>query len=142
MKRWWRAAGEGTLSRSIAMLANVNAKRINMKLCVRAGHQHEALSWSAKAIYLSGGGPSGGGLGAGGGLQEKARSAEASADDWMVKHSIMQLCARQAHASQVCIRSGRAAYLSGGGLSGGGLDVGGGLSGGGLEAGGGLQKTA
>ena len=54
----------------------------------------------------------------------------------------MQLCAREGHASQVCIWSGRKAYLPGGGLSGGRLDVGGGLSGGGLEAVGGLQKTA
>ena len=40
------------------------------------------------------------------------------------------------------IRSGKAAYLSGGGLSGGGLDVGGGLSGGGVKTGGGLQVNA
>ena len=39
-------------------------------------------------------------------------------------------------------RSGKAADLSGGGLSGGGFDVGEGLSGGGLKAGGGLQVKA
>ena len=33
----------------------------------------------------------------------------------------MKLCVRQRHASQICVLSGRAAYLLGGGLSGGGL---------------------
>ena len=47
------------------------------------GHAHEALSWCGRAAYLSGGrlyggGLSEGGLRAGGGLQVKARSAEAS----------------------------------------------------------------
>ena len=42
----------------------------------------------------------------------------------------------------MCVWSGSAACLSGGGLSRGGLEVGGGLSGGGLKAGGGLQVKA
>ena len=54
----------------------------------------------------------------------------------------MELCARQGHWSEVRIRYGRAAHLSGGGESGGGLEAGGGLAGGGLEDGGGLQMKA
>ena len=50
-----------------------------IELCVREGHAHVADICHGKAIYLSGGGVSGGGLKTGGGLQVKAQSAEASA---------------------------------------------------------------
>ena len=52
------------------------------------------------------------------------------------------LCARQGHGDEVRIEFGKAANLSAGGLSGGGLRIGGGLYGVGLEAGGGLQEKA
>ena len=60
----------------------------------------------------------------------------------VINTSRIEQCARPGHASPVCVGSGRATYLSGAGLSGGGRDVVGGLSGGGLEAGGGLQVEA
>ena len=60
----------------------------------------------------------------------------------MVCRSIIELCVMQCRAHETCILSSKAAYLLGGGLSGGGLDVGGGLSGGELESGGGLQMEA
>ena len=124
------------------MLADACAA-VKLKPCVIAGYPHAALSWSAKATYLSGGGPSGGGLeagrelsggglGAGGGLQEKAPSAGAT----------IELCVRQGHLHEAHIQSVRAANLLGGGLSGTGLEAGGGLSGGGLGGGGGLQVKA
>ena len=54
----------------------------------------------------------------------------------------MELCSRLGHACEAVNWSGKETHLSGGGLSGGGLEVGGGLSGGELKAGGGLQKKA
>ena len=46
------------------------------------------------------------------------------------------------HTRHTSVMARRHAYLSGEGVSGGGLEVGGGLSGGGLESGGGLQRKA
>ena len=51
----------------------------------------------------------------------------------------MKPCVRADYLRAALRWSAKATYLSGGGLSGGGLESGGGLSGGGLEGGGGLQ---
>ena len=72
-------------------------------------------------------------------MQRQSKHQEV--DDCMSNNNI-ERWARQGQVSSYASGPGRAAYLSGGGLSGGGLDVGGGLSGGGLTAGGGLQMEA
>ena len=96
----------------------------NFELCERQGHAHKAHIWFARAAYLSGGGLSGRGLEAGGGLQVKA---DQHPHPCMCSKSNMKPYVRAGHLHEACIWSGKATDLSGGGLSGGGLKVGGGL---------------
>lgn len=59
--------------------------------------------------------------------QRHAQQKHIDAGEGTVSRSIVQLCVRQGHAHEALTRSRKAAYLSGGGLYGGGLVTGGGL---------------